>query len=88
MVRTGCLDDQLHADRGREMEDDVAAIDQLGQQRLVRDGVDGVVELGVRLEVRDVVDRAGGQVVEDEDLVAAIEQRFGQMRPDEIPPRR
>ena len=38
------LDDQLDADRGGEMEDDVAAIDQLGEQRLVGDRVDEVLE--------------------------------------------
>ena len=53
----GLLDDQLHADRGRQVEDDVAAVDELGQQRLVRDRVDGVVEPRLVLQVRDVVDR-------------------------------
>ena len=77
------FDDQLDADGGGEMDDDVAAIDELGEHRLVRDGVDGVVELRVRLEVRDVVDRSGRQIVEREDFVAALEQRLGQMRADE-----
>ena len=52
------LDDQLHADRGGEMKDDVAAIDELGQQRLVVDRVDEVLEAGAPLEVRDVLHRA------------------------------
>ena len=37
----------------------------------------------MRLEVSDVVDRAGRQVVEDADLVAAREERLGQVRSDE-----
>ena len=45
--------------------------------------VDGVVEPRMRLQVGDVVDRAGRQVVEHVDLVAALEQRLGQVRADE-----
>ncbi len=45
--------------------------------------VDRVVEVRMRLEMGDVVDRAGRQVVEDEDLVAALEQRLGQVGADE-----
>ena len=40
------FDDLLHADRCGEMEDDVAAVDELGQERLVLDGVDRVAEAG------------------------------------------
>ena len=40
------LDDQLHADSGGEMEDDVAAVDHLGEQRLVGHRVDDVREAG------------------------------------------
>ena len=77
------LDDQLDADRGRQVDHDVGAVDELGEQRLVLDAVDRVVEAGLPLEVRDVVDRSGRQVVEDEDLVAALEERLAQVRPDE-----
>ena len=62
---------------------DVGAIDHLRDQRIVEDRVDGVVETRVGLEVGDVVDRAGRQVVERIDLVAAVEQRLGQVRADE-----
>ena len=64
------LDDQLDADGGGEMKHDVAAIDQLGEQRLVVDRVDEVLESGAPFQVRDVVDRAGRQVVEDQHLMA------------------
>jgi hypothetical protein len=33
--------------------------------------------------MRDVVDRPGRQIVEDEDLVALREQRIGKVRADE-----
>ena len=38
------FDDQLHADGGRKVKDDVAVVDQLGEQRLVGHAVDGVAE--------------------------------------------
>ena len=65
------LDDELHADGRREVEDHVAPVDHLRQQRFVGDRVDRVGEVGAALQVRDVLDRPGGQVVEDEHLVAA-----------------
>jgi hypothetical protein len=40
------LHDQLDADGRREMEDHGRAVDQLGDQRLVEDAVDGVVKAG------------------------------------------
>ena len=66
------LDDQLDADRRGQVEDDVAAVDHLGEQRLVGHRVDGVGEAGRALQMRDVVDRAGRQVVEDQHLVAVV----------------
>ncbi len=80
------LDDQFDADRGGEMEHHVAAIDQLRQQRLVGHRVDEVFEPGPPFQMGDVVDRSGGQVVQDLHLVALIEQRFGEMGPDESGP--
>jgi hypothetical protein len=52
------------------VEHHVAAVDQLGEQRLVLDRVDRVVEPVVALEVGDVLDRPGREVVEDDDLDA------------------
>src|SRR5262249_57005917 len=72
--------DQLDAHGGGEVHDRGAAVEHLGEEGLVGDGVDRVVELRVRLEMGDVVDRPGGQVVEHEDLVAAVEQRLGEVR--------
>ena len=79
----GLLDDQLHADGRREMKDHVAAIDEFGEERLVVDRVDEVLEAGAALEVGDVVDRSGRQVVENQDLVPLLEQRIRQMGSDE-----
>ena len=57
IVRTGALDDGLDADRRRKVDDHVALIDQLGEDRLVMDGVDRVVEAGVAaFQVLDVAE--------------------------------
>ena len=84
----GALDDELDADGRGEVEDDVALVDQLGHDGLVVYAVDGVVEARVRLEVRDVFDAAGREVVEDVDLVAALEVGVGEVRADEARPAR
>ena len=59
-----------------KMKDDVVAIDQLGQQRLVGERVDHVREFGMRFEVTDIPNGAGRQVVDDIDFVPLIEQGF------------
>src|SRR5581483_6410227 len=65
------------------MKDNVAAIDQFGEERFVVDRVDEVLEPGSPFQVRDVVERTGGQVVEHQDFVSLGEQSFGQMGADE-----
>jgi hypothetical protein len=59
--------------------DHVDAVHQLGRDLGVLDAPDGVVEVRVPLQVLDVVDAARGEVVEDEDLVAAGEAGVGEM---------
>ena len=60
-----------------------APVDMLGEHRLLRDGFDRVVERRPRPQVLYVADQAGREVVEDEDLVPGIKQRFRQKGPDE-----
>ena len=76
------LDDELDADRRREVKNHVALVDQLGHERLVVDAVDGVVKTRVAFEVRDVVDAPRREVVDDEDLVAALKVCVREVRPD------
>ena len=80
------LDDQSDADGGREMEDDVALIHQLGDCRRMMDALDRVMEPGMPAHVADILDAARGEVVEDEHLVAPLEIRMGQVQPDESRP--
>ena len=70
-------------DGRRQMEHDVGGVDQLRGERLVEDGVDHVAEVRVRLQVVDVVDGAGGEVVDDLHVVTGVEQGLGQVGPDE-----
>ena len=49
----------------------------------VLDAPDGVVEVRVALQVLDVVDAARGQIVEDEDLVAARQTGVREVGSDE-----
>jgi hypothetical protein len=76
------LDDELDADGGRQVKDDVVVVDELGDDRLVRHGVDDVVELLLGLEMADVVDRPGGQVVDDRAFGARREPGLRQLGPD------
>jgi hypothetical protein len=50
---------------------------------MVGAGVDGVVEAIVRLEVADVVDASGRQVVDYVDLVTAAQELLAEVRADE-----
>ena len=83
MVCTGCSTISFTPDRRREMKDDVVAIDELGEQRLVRQRVDDVFELRMGFQMADVADRSGRQVVDDVDFMPVIQQRLCQMRSDE-----
>ena len=42
-----------------EVKNDIGAIHELGNDRVIEDGVDGVVKSGTPFEMGDVLDRAG-----------------------------
>src|SRR5688572_30229364 len=65
------------------MKDHVAAVDHLGEQRFVGHRVDDIRKRWIAFEVRDVVDGAGRQVVEDEHFMTARKQLLGEMRSNE-----
>jgi hypothetical protein len=67
------FDDQFDTDGRGEVKHHVAAVDQFGEQRLVVDGVDEVFEPRSALQVPDVVDRSGRQIIEDEDFVTLFQ---------------
>ena len=77
------LDDEAHADRGRQVVDDVAAMHELVHDRRLEHRVDDEMEVAPVAQVRDIPLGARRQVVEDEHLHAAVEQQLGEVRPDE-----
>ena len=79
----GLLDDQAHADRRGQVEDDVALVHDLADDRRREDRVDDEVEVRAVAEVLDVAQRAGRDVVEGEHLPACCEQELGEVRADE-----
>ena len=79
----GALNNQLDAHGRREMKDDVALVDQLGGDRAIVDAVNRVVKVRVVFQMVNVLDAAGGKIVDDEDLVATLEVCVAEMRADE-----
>jgi len=77
------LDDQPHADRGGEVVHDVAAVDELVDDRRLQHRVDHEVEVAALAQVRDVSLRAGGEVVEDADFAARGGEGARDVRADE-----
>ena len=73
------VDHPAHPHLGREVVDHVHAVHQLGRHALVLHAVDRVVEVRVPLQVLDVVDAAGRQVIDHEHLVAAQQARIREM---------
>ncbi len=72
----GLLDDQSNADRGREVIDDVALVDELVDGGVREHRVDDQVEVRVAPEMLDVRERARRQVVENPDVLPLLEQQL------------
>jgi hypothetical protein len=77
------LDDQPRADRGREVEHRVDLVDELVHHRAMQDAVDDEMERGVVAQVLDVLERAGGEIVQDPHLLAVVEEELAEVRADE-----
>jgi hypothetical protein len=77
------FDDQLYADRSRQVKNQAALADQAVHDNLIRDGFDGEVEAGIPGQVSDVLEAPGGEVVDNGDPVATFEQSLGQVAADE-----
>jgi hypothetical protein len=77
------LDDQLDAHSRREVEDDVALVDELVQDRGGENGVDDEMEVPAFLQMSDVPHRRRREVIQRVDLPALVEQALAQMRADE-----
>ena len=80
------LGDQLHADGGRQVIDFVGVGHQSADQLLVGHGPFGVAEPGMVQDGGQIVDRAGGFIVDHRHPIAACQQRFDQVAADEAGP--
>jgi hypothetical protein len=77
------LDDELDADGGGEMNNDVTPVHELRENRQISDGIDRVSKSLMLFEMGDVFDAAGGQVINDMHVVPSCQICVGQMRSDE-----
>src|SRR5581483_8943691 len=77
------LDDEADADRSGEVVHDVAAVNELVHDGRLHDRFDHEVEAGALAQMGHVPLRAGREVVEDEDLLALVEEKLGEVGADE-----
>ena len=77
------LDDETHSDRRSEVEDDVATMHELVDDRRLQDRVDDQVKVPALAQMRDVPLRPGRQVVEDEHFPAVLQQELCEVGADE-----
>jgi hypothetical protein len=70
----GTFDDEFDANGGGQMDDHIGIIDEFGKQLAILDVVEVILHAIGRLEMTDIFDAAGGEVVEQNDAVAAVEK--------------
>src|SRR5262249_12484105 len=77
------FDNELDAHSGGQVNDHVRVIDKLGEQLTILDAVKMILEARARFEMADIFHAAGGKIVDQNNTIAAVEEPFRQMRPDE-----
>jgi hypothetical protein len=65
------------------MHDDVGIIHKLGNELAVLNVIQKILQPLGTLEVAKIFDTAGGQIVEQHNVIAAINEAVGQMRANE-----
>jgi len=79
----GAVDDELDADSGGQVHDDVGLVDELGDHGVAIGRADRVLEARIALQVADVLHAAGREVIEQMYRVVVLDQQIAQMRADE-----
>jgi hypothetical protein len=77
------VDDELHADGGGEVEAHVDAGHDVVEQVRVEDAAEDELHVVALAQVLDVLQAAGGQVVQDDHRVAARQEGVGEVGADE-----
>ncbi len=70
----GTFDDEFDANGGGQMDDHIGIIDEFGEQLAIFDVVEVILHAVGRLEMTNVFNAAGGEIVEQNDAVAAVEK--------------
>src|SRR5579859_565555 len=78
----GALHNQLHADRGGQVNDNIGVIHQLRQHLPVFDPVKMIFQAVGALQVADIFHAAGGEIIEQHHLLALFQQSLGEMGTD------
>jgi hypothetical protein len=77
------FDDELDTHRRREVDDHLGLIHQFADRRMIEDRSTNEPEPWIALEMSDVAQGPGRQVVQHHDLVAPSDQSIGEVRTDE-----
>jgi hypothetical protein len=65
------------------MDDDVRVINEFGEQLAILDAVEVILHAARRFEVADIFHTAGGEIVEKNHTITAVEEAFRKVRTDE-----
>jgi hypothetical protein len=76
------FDDELDANRGGEVHNDIGVVYELGEQLAIFDSVEVILEVIAGFQMTNIIDAAGREIVEKDDALAAIEKPLGKMGSD------
>ena len=79
----GALDDQADANGSSQVENYVRFIDKLRQKMFIRDRIEKVVKILLRLQVADILDAARRKVVQNKNVISTVQQCLRKMGADE-----
>src|SRR5580704_5147518 len=79
----GAFHDELDADSGGKVDDDVGIVHEFCEELKVFDVIEMIFHLAGSLKMANVIHASGGEVVEQNDTIAAGEKPLCQMRTDE-----
>src|SRR5215211_6444631 len=80
------LENEAHANGGGEMNDRITACDKCRHNLRVRRGADDTLEAVITVEMRDVIRRSAGEIVDDDDIVPASDHPVGKVGSNEPGP--
>ena len=75
----GALDNQANADGGGEMNNNVGIVDELRDKLPIFNGVEMIFHAIGNFQMPNVLHASCGEIVEEDDVVTAIEKPLGEM---------